>query len=68
MVFESKIRKVGTSLGVLIPRDVSESEHWKEGQKIKLMPIKEDFAWVNKMFGSAKGAKPFEREHRDRII
>lgn len=28
----------------------------------------EDFDWIERMFGSAKGAKPFRREHRDRTF
>ena len=68
VVFESKIRKVGTSLGILIPKEISQAEHWKEGQKVKFAPIKEDSAWVKELFGSAKGAKPFKREHRDRPL
>jgi len=33
-MFKAKVRKVGTSLGVLIPREVAEREKIKEGEEV----------------------------------
>lgn len=66
-MFEAKVRKVGTSLGVLIPRDNAEKSKLKEGSKVKIIVIKKNLKLIDEMFGSVKG-KPFEREHSDRVI
>jgi len=66
-VFESKVRKVGTSLGVLIPSKGAAKSRIKEGSKIKVAIIKKDLALIDRMFGSVK-AGAFHREHADRAI
>jgi antitoxin component of MazEF toxin-antitoxin module len=67
-MFEAKVRKVGTSLGVLIPKDVVMKEKIKEDQDIKIMVLKQrKLEEVERAFGLAKGAKPFEREENDRF-
>ena len=67
-VFKSKVRKVGTSLGILIPRDVIDSDKIKEGEEIEISLLKKRrIDDVMKLFGSAKGAKPFERDKNDRV-
>ena len=66
-VFESKVRKVGTSLGVLIPSEGAAKSRIKEGEKIKVAIIKKDLALIDRMFGSVK-AGAFRREHADRAI
>ncbi len=66
--FETKIRKVGTSFGVLIPNEVIETQHLKEGEKVRIGVLKErKIDEVLKAFGSVKGAKPFERDKTNRF-
>jgi len=67
-LFKAKVRKVGTSLGVLIPKEVIEEEKIKEGEEIELNLMKKiKLEEIEKMFGIAKGAKPFERDRIDRL-
>ncbi len=66
-MFEAKVRKVGTSLGVLIPKENAEKSRLKEGSKVKIVVVKKNLKLIDKMFGSVKG-KPFERDHSDRVI
>ena len=63
-----KVRKVGTSLGVLLPKELTEKEHIKEGEEIELGVLKKrNLEDIMKLMGTAKGAKPFERDRTDRI-
>ena len=67
-LFKAKVRKVGTSLGVLIPKEVIEEEKIKEGQEIQLSTLKQkNLEEIFKLFGTAKGAKPFVRDRIDRL-
>ncbi len=65
--FESKVRKIGSSFGVLIPKKIMETDHLKEDETIQLVILKKDPKLIDQMFGSAKG-KPFKRDHRDRAF
>ncbi len=65
-LFKAKVRKVGTSLGLLIPKEIAKQEKIKEGQEVEISLLKkrkleEVEEMIEKMFGAAKGAKPFER-------
>lgn len=67
--FKAKVRNVGTSLGVLIPKEVVAKEKIKTGEEIEVTMLKTNAKNIKellKLFGSAKGAKPFKREHKDR--
>ncbi len=67
-LFKAKVRKVGTSLGVLIPKQVIEEEEIKEGQEVELSLLKRrKLEEVWKLIGTAKGTKPFERDRIDRL-
>ena len=67
-LFKAKVRKVGTSLGILIPKEVIEEEKIKEGQEIELNLLKRrKLEEVWKLIGTAKGTKPFERDRIDRL-
>ncbi len=66
-MIEVKVRKVGTSLGVLIPQENVTKNKLKEGSKVKIVVIKKNLKLIEEIFGSAKG-KPFKREHLDRVI
>ncbi|AJF60227.1 MAG: hypothetical protein QT03_C0001G0732 [archaeon GW2011_AR10] len=67
-VFETKLRKVGSSWGALIPKEVVKQEKIGEGEKIQLAVIKKDISLLEKAFGSVKNAKPFRRDHKDRVF
>jgi antitoxin component of MazEF toxin-antitoxin module len=66
-VFESKVRMVGTSFGVLIPKEVVTEEQIMENQTVKMAILKKDLSLLEKEFGSVK-TKPFKRGHGDRVI
>ena len=67
-LFKAKVRRVGTSLGVLIPKEVIEGGKIKEGQEVELSLLRRrKLEEIEKMFGIAKGAKPFERDRTDRL-
>lgn len=65
--FKSKVRTVGTSLGVLIPKEIANREKIKAGEEIEVSILKKrNLKEIMKLFGSAKGALKFERDHKDR--
>ena len=68
-MFKAKVRKVGTSFGVLIPMDIIAKEEIKEGEEVELSIVrrKKLDALLKKLWGSAKGAGPFERDREDRL-
>lgn len=67
-VFKSKVRQVGSSLGVLIPSEVVNRDKIKKDEVVEVAILKKDFSWLSKTFGSTKGAKPFKRDHNDRVF
>ena len=67
-LFKAKVRRVGTSLGVLIPKGFAEKEKIKEGEMVDVGLLKENRIKVlEKAFGSAAGAKSFVRDRKDRL-
>ncbi len=67
-VFEAKIRQVGTSLGVLLPKKIIEQNRLENGEVVQIAVMKKNLALLEKAFGSAKGAKPFKRDRKDRVF
>ena len=65
-VFKAKVREVGTSLGILIPKEVANEMKIKKGEEIRVGILKPDTKLVEKYFGIDKGSKPFKRDHIDR--
>ena len=66
-LFKGKVRRVGTSLGVLIPADVVREEELKEGEEIELSILRRrNLDKLLRLMGTAKGAKPFVRDRTDR--
>jgi antitoxin component of MazEF toxin-antitoxin module len=68
--FKAKVRNVGTSLGILIPKEVVVKEKIKTGEEIKVTMLKTNAKNIKellKLFGSAKGASSFRREHKERM-
>ncbi len=66
-VFESKVRQVGSSFGLLIPKEIVVEDKLKKDESIKVAIIKKDHSLIKKAFGSVK-TRPFEREHKDKVI
>ena len=67
-MFESKVRQVGDSLGVLIPIEILQEAHIKKDEIVQIAIIKKDFSRIERMFGIAKGAKPYQRDRNDRVF
>lgn len=66
--FKTKVRKVGTSFGVLIPKDVADRENIREGEEVTVGLLKvRKVEEVLKLFGSAGRAKSFRRDRKDRL-
>jgi antitoxin component of MazEF toxin-antitoxin module len=69
-VFEGKVRRLGNSMAVIIPKEILEETGAREGDMVKLsVPIsRQKRAEVfKKMAGIDAGARPFIREKGDRV-
>ena len=68
-VFDAKVRKVGTSLGILIPNEQVVKENIKEGEMLSWGFLRQkNIRGILRFKGIDKGAKPFERdEEEDRV-
>jgi len=67
-VFKAKLRKVGTSFGVLIPNRMIKRNRFKAGEEVEMALIKKQrIDLIEKAFGMAKGAGSFRRENVDRL-
>ena len=67
-LFKAKLRKIGTSVGLLVPKNVIEEEKLKVGQEVHVSLLRQrKIEEVLKLFGTAKGAKPFVRDRTDRL-
>jgi len=60
--FRAKVRNVGTSLGVLIPKEIAEEEKVRKGEEIEVSIMRRNVSDVMRLFGTAKTATGFERE------
>ena len=67
-LFKAKVRKVGSSLGILIPKEVIEKQKIKEGEEVEVGLLKQRrLEEVLRLIGTAKDTKPFERDIIDRV-
>ncbi len=67
-LFKAKVRRVGSSLGVLIPKEIANAEKIKEGEEIEVSLLRRrKLAELLKLVGTARGAQPFERDREDRL-
>ena len=66
-VFKVKIRRIGTSLGVLIPKQLIAEKSIKEGEEVEIALLKKRMDLIAKVFGIERGAGHFERHARDRV-
>ncbi len=69
-VFEGKVRRLGNSMAVIIPKEVLEETGAKEGDVVKLsvpIPRQKRKAAIKKMAGVDSKSAPFIRERSDRF-
>ena len=70
-VFESKLRRVGNSLAVIVPNGIIEEKGLKPGESVTLSIVPPESGRkeaLRKMAGIAgTGTKAFRREHDDRF-
>jgi antitoxin component of MazEF toxin-antitoxin module len=69
-VFEGKVRRLGNSLAVIIPKEILEEAGVKEGDEVKLsfpIPKSRRREALMRMAGVDSLAEPFVREKRDRL-
>ena len=67
-LFNVKVRRVGTSLGVLIPKEVVAEEGIQEGEQVGVSLLKaKRLESIDRLFGIAKGARPFKRDKTNRV-
>jgi hypothetical protein len=65
--FKAKVRNVGTSFGILIPKEIIEKEKVKAGDVIQVSILRPNLEEIMKFFGSAKNASKFKRNHEERV-
>ena len=71
-VFEAKVRRIGNSLGVIIPSEVLRQNGYGEGDTLKVAIPKHNLEERNRFMLSIAGkyarkGGPFEREKEDRF-
>jgi len=69
-VFEGKVRRLGNSMAVIIPKQVLDETGAKEGDVVKLsvpIPKQRRREALLKMAGVDPGSGPFTREKGDRV-
>lgn len=65
-LFVAKIRRIGTSAGVIIPNEYMKKENLKIGEILEFSHFKQkNIEKALKLWGAAKGAQPFEREEEE---
>jgi len=68
-LIKSKVRRIGSSYGVIIPREYLREQHIEEGEEVEVGLLKEKkIADIEKLCGITKGAKPFVRDRKDRVF
>ena len=69
-VFEAKVRRVGNSLGIIIPKEVSEALRFGHGDTIHVAIPSADLKTRNKklmaLIGIDRGKAQFRRDKGDR--
>ncbi len=61
MEIETKTRKWGSSLGIIIPKGIVEKENLKQNQKIKILAIETETKTTGAdIFGKLKFKKPIQ--------
>ena len=66
-LFKAKLRKIGSSFGILIPREQISALELKEGDEVDIVMLRHrDEKSVGEGLGMGKGFAPFVRDKRDR--
>lgn len=68
-VFTGRLRRVGNSLSILVPKKALDDLHVGEGDEVDvaLMPNRDERRKrLDRFIGSAPGLAPFQRERKDR--
>ena len=70
-VFEAKLRRVGNSLGIIIPNEVIQAAGYSEGDTIQVSIISSNLEERNRLLlsiaGKYKEKHPFVRDKEDRF-
>jgi len=64
--FETIIRPIGNSFGVILPKQLMQARRLRKGQKILISILPKHKVSLKDLLGTLKGTKPFVREHEDR--
>lgn len=65
--FTAKVRPIGSSLCVIIPRKIVEKEKIKPGKEIEVSVINQNFRLLESLAGTVEEKYPFVRDRRDRV-
>lgn len=69
-VFEAKVRRIGNSLGIIIPNEIIQAAGYDDGDTIHVSIPHSNLAERNKLLlaiaGKYKGKEPFMRDKEDR--
>jgi len=74
-IFRTKVRNVGTSLGVLLPKEIVKKENVRVGDEVEVsifrsLPKEERRKLIKKSFGMFRSSRSkllkFERDRKDR--
>ena len=66
-VFKAKVRRIGTSLGILIPKELLQEKKISEGDEIELSILKKRKELIDRAFGIPKGIGPFTRAIEEKL-
>ena len=70
-VFEAKLRRIGNSLGIIIPNEIIQAADYDEGDTIRVSIPSESFEERNRLMravaGMYRGKGGFQREEEDRF-
>lgn len=70
--FEAKLRRIGNSVGIIIPADVLEDKHLHFGDVVTVDIEPPDYTERNKrmraLAGKYAGSGPFVRDKEDRVF
>lgn len=70
-VFEAKLRRIGNSLGIIIPNDLIQQLGFGDGDVIRVAIPGSDIRARNRkllaFIGSERGKRPFRRDKEDRF-
>lgn len=64
-MIKGKLKKWGNSFGLIIPKDIVDSEGFKENQEIEIMLVKKNRNVLKETFGTLKFKKTTEQMMRE---